>query len=133
MMSSFFQLLSAHLLENQVLNKHLKYFRGRGAGQLQRPTGVAVMPNGNYIAADYENKWISLFESNGKFINRIGVGKLLGPKGICVNKDGHIVVVDNKASSILIFQVLAFSTTSFRHPKILRNNLSICLGKRKAD
>lgn len=79
--------------------------RGRSAGQMQRPTGVSVMPNGNYVVADYENKWVSIFEPNGKFVNRIGTGKLLGPKGVAVDKNGHIVVVDNKGSCVLIFQV----------------------------
>ncbi|CAB4066675.1 TRIM2_3 [Lepeophtheirus salmonis] len=78
--------------------------RGRSPGQLQRPTGVAVLANGNYAIADYDNKWVSIFEPTGKFINKIGTGKLLGPKGIAVNSAGQLVVVDNKASSIFIFQ-----------------------------
>lgn len=52
--------------------------RGRGPGQLQRPTGVALMQNGNLAIADYDNKCVSVFEPSGKFVNRIGVGKLLG-------------------------------------------------------
>ena len=53
--------------------------RGRLAGQLQRPTGVTVMPDsGQYLVADYENRWISVFEPNGKFTSRFGMGKLLG-------------------------------------------------------
>lgn len=41
--------------------------RGRSPGQLQRPTGVAVHPNGDIIIADYDNKWVSIFTSEGKF------------------------------------------------------------------
>ena len=41
--------------------------RGRSPGQLQRPTGVAVHPNGDIIIADYDNKWVSIFSSDGKF------------------------------------------------------------------
>lgn len=41
--------------------------RGRTPGQLQRPTGVAVHPNGDIIVADYDNKWVSIFSSEGKF------------------------------------------------------------------
>ena len=52
--------------------------RGRGPGQMQRPTGVAVLPNGNLALADYDNKCVSVFTPCGKFVNRIGVGKLLG-------------------------------------------------------
>jgi hypothetical protein len=48
-------------------------------GQLQRPVGVAVLPsNGNIAIADYDNKWISIFDPTGKFMSRIGHGKLLG-------------------------------------------------------
>lgn len=41
--------------------------RGRTPGQLQRPTGVAVHPSGDIIIADYDNKWVSIFTSEGKF------------------------------------------------------------------
>lgn len=41
--------------------------RGRSPGQLQRPTGVAVHPCGDIIIADYDNKWVSIFSSDGKF------------------------------------------------------------------
>ena len=52
--------------------------RGRGPGQMQRPTGVALMQNGNLAVSDYDNKCVSVYEPNGKFVNRIGAGKLLG-------------------------------------------------------
>ncbi len=78
--------------------------RGRNAGQLQRPTGVAVTLNGNYLVADYDNKWVSIFSKDGKYLNKLGTGKLLGPKGVCVDNNGHIIVVDNKASCVFIFQ-----------------------------
>ena len=77
---------------------------GRVAGKLQRPTGVAITLNGNYLIADYDNKWVSVFSNEGKYLNKIGTGKLLGPKGIAVDRNGHIIVVDNKASSIFVFQ-----------------------------
>ena len=41
--------------------------RGRSPGQLQRPTGVTVDMNGDIIVADYDNHWISIFSSDGKF------------------------------------------------------------------
>ena len=44
--------------------------RGRLAGQLQRPTGVAVTINGNYLVADYENKWVGVYSPEGKYISR---------------------------------------------------------------
>ncbi|KAK3854735.1 hypothetical protein Pcinc_038802, partial [Petrolisthes cinctipes] len=87
--------------------------RGRGTGQMQRPTGVSALPNGNYVVADYENKWISIFEPSGKYVTRIGNGKLLGPKGVCVDNNGHIIVVDNKASCVCVFQQSGKLLTKF--------------------
>ena len=73
--------------------------------QVQRPTGVCLLPDGNVAVADYDNKWVSVFDpASGKFVSRIGHGKLLGPKGVAVNGQGHLVVVDNKASAVLVFQ-----------------------------
>jgi len=51
--------------------------RGRQASQLQRPTGVAVTANGNYLVADYDNKWIGVFSPEGKYINRSDSSHLL--------------------------------------------------------
>ena len=45
---------------------------------MQRPAGVAVLLNGNFAVADYDNKCVSVFDPSGKFVNRIGAGKLLG-------------------------------------------------------
>ena len=83
--------------------KHKFGIRGRSNGQLQRPTGVAFTASGNYVVADYDNKWVNIFGSDGKFINKIGTGKLIGPKGVCVDSNNNIIVVDNKSSTILIF------------------------------
>ncbi|CAL9699955.1 unnamed protein product [Knipowitschia caucasica] len=87
--------------------------RGRTPGQLQRPTGVAVHPNGDIIIADYDNKWVSIFTCEGKFKNKIGTGKLMGPKGVSVDRNGHIIVVDNKACSVFIFQPNGKMVTKF--------------------
>lgn len=58
--------------------------RGRTPGQIQRPTGVCVLPNGNYAVADYDNKWVSIFDPLGKFVSKIGSGKLLGKELYCL-------------------------------------------------
>lgn len=87
--------------------------RGRTPGQLQRPTGVAVHPNGDIIIADYDNKWVSIFTCEGKFKNKVGTGKLMGPKGVSVDRNGHIIIVDNKACSVFIFQPNGKLVTKF--------------------
>ncbi|KAH9507812.1 Tripartite motif-containing protein 2 [Bulinus truncatus] len=77
---------------------------GRAPGKMQRPTGVAVTQNGNFLVADYDNKWVSVFNPDGKYISRIGIGRLQGPKGVVVDREGRIIVVDNKSSCVLVFQ-----------------------------
>ena len=42
---------------------------------------MILFQNGNVALADYENKWVSIHEANGKFLMKLGSGKLLGPKG----------------------------------------------------
>uniref|UniRef100_A0A3Q1I7F2 RING-type E3 ubiquitin transferase n=1 Tax=Anabas testudineus TaxID=64144 RepID=A0A3Q1I7F2_ANATE len=87
--------------------------RGRSPGQLQRPTGVTVDMNGDIIVADYDNRWISIFSSDGKFKNKIGAGRLMGPKGVAVDRNGHIITVDNKACCVFIFQSNGKLVTKF--------------------
>ncbi|KAF3847476.1 hypothetical protein F7725_020504 [Dissostichus mawsoni] len=87
--------------------------RGRSPGQLQRPTGVTVDVNGDIIVADYDNRWISIFSSDGKFKSKIGAGRLMGPKGVAVDKNGHIITVDNKACCVFIFQSNGKLVTKF--------------------
>lgn len=115
--------------------------RGRSPGQLQRPTGVTVDVNGDIIVADYDNRWISIFSSDGKFKvrsrkmlpdmfkkhlrngmtnidfwslqNKIGAGRLMGPKGVAVDKNGHIITADNKACCVFIFQSNGKLVTKF--------------------
>ena len=76
--------------------------RGRGPGQLQRPTGIAAMKDGNIAVSDYDNKWISVHEPSGKFVSKMGGNKLLGPKGVAVAESGEVIVVDNKGSCVYI-------------------------------
>lgn len=65
--------------------------------------GIVFIFNGNYLVVDYDNKWISVFFLEGKYMNKIGIGKLLGFKGVVVDKNGYIIVIDNKGSCIFIF------------------------------
>ena len=44
---------------------------GRVPGKIQRPTGVAVTLNGNYLVADYDNKWVSVFAPDGKYLSKV--------------------------------------------------------------
>ncbi len=63
----FFMCVVLQIFSNDGQFKSRFGVRGRTPGQLQRPTGVAVHPNGDIIIADYDNKWVSIFSSEGKF------------------------------------------------------------------
>ncbi|KAG8134529.1 hypothetical protein E2320_007627 [Naja naja] len=71
--------------------------RGRSPGQLQRPTGVAVHPCGDIIIADYDNKWVSIFSSDGKF----KVKK--SPHFAAVNHNNEIIITDFHNHSVKVF------------------------------
>ena len=49
--------------------------RGRQPGQLQRPTGLAVLQDGRVAVSDYDNKWVSLHDPAGKFLGKVGLDK----------------------------------------------------------
>lgn len=63
----FFFFFALQIFSNDGQFKSRFGVRGRTPGQLQRPTGVAVHPNGDIIIADYDNKWVSIFSGEGKF------------------------------------------------------------------
>lgn len=45
---------------------------------------MAVHPNGDIIIADYDNKWVSIFSSEGKFkVGRLGQ-KILMVAKVCL-------------------------------------------------
>ncbi|XP_043244213.1 tripartite motif-containing protein 2-like [Amphibalanus amphitrite] len=77
--------------------------RGRAAGQMQRPCGVASTPDGNYVVSDYENRCLCVFDPLGKLVRRIGHGKLQGPKGVTTDRRGNLLVVDNRGSAVVTF------------------------------
>lgn len=55
-------------------------------------TGIAFLPEGDqFIVADYENRWVSLFEARGKFLSRFGMGKLQGTSNIIYIR---VVIID---------------------------------------
>ncbi len=43
-----------------------------------------------FIVADYENRWMSVFEAKGQFAFRFGMGKLLGKTIIYLYTDLEI-------------------------------------------
>lgn len=70
---------------------------GAGAGQLQRPMGVAVDAGGNVLVVDRLNNRVEKFDPSGKFLSEFGVpgtgpGQLSDPREIAVSANGNIWV-----------------------------------------
>lgn len=87
---------------------------GAQPGQLDKPRGVAVAPNGNLYVADSRNARIVVLNPNGQFITQFGTfadaskgaapgGTFLEPWGVAVGKDGTVYVADTWNHRVQIF------------------------------
>jgi len=82
--------------------------RGKGNGEFNFPTHIAIDREGNIYVTDALNFRIQVFDPEGKFIRSIGkLGYTLGtfsrPKGVAVDKKGNIYVVDNLYDTVQVF------------------------------
>ena len=82
--------------------------KGTEEGELCRPTGVAVTPEGRVIVADRDNHRMQIFSKEGKFISKFGSkgdgdGQLNDPHGVAVSRDGSVVVADFRNNRIQVF------------------------------
>nr|XP_039271263.1 tripartite motif-containing protein 3-like isoform X1 [Styela clava] len=108
-----FSVSSKKTREPKYLFRFGERVAGRGSGQVQRPTGVFGLPNGDIAVSDYDNKVVKIFSEDGTSKLNIGTGKLMGPKGLCIDHNGHLVVVDNKLCQIFVFQLNGKLVTKF--------------------
>ena len=82
--------------------------RGKGKGEFNFPTHLALDEKGNLYVTDALNFRIQIFNPEGKFIGSIGkLGYTLGtfsrPKGVAVDREGNIYVVDNLYDTVQVF------------------------------
>jgi DNA-binding beta-propeller fold protein YncE len=81
----------------------------RGAGPFNRPTNVAIGPNGDiYITDGYGNSRVHRFSSTGQLKRSwgepgLGPGEFYLPHGIAVASDGRVFVCDRESDRIQIF------------------------------
>ena len=66
--------------------------KGRGKGQFDSPTAMAVDRNGNLLIADTGNGRIEKFSRTGSFITSIGLFE--APSGIAIDHSGNIYVAE---------------------------------------
>ena len=75
--------------------------KGSAPGELQVPHGVAIDPLGRIIVADSDNKRLSIFDKDGKFLKVIAAPSR---GGVAVTADGTIYVSDVNAGVVTVIK-----------------------------
>jgi NHL repeat-containing protein len=81
----------------------------RGAPPFNRPTNLAVAPNGDlYVSDGYGNARVHRFSSTGKLLASwgepgTGPGQFMLPHGIAVDVRGNVLVCDRESDRIQVF------------------------------
>ena len=52
---------------------------GNGNGQLNGPSGVGLLSNGNIVIAEHGWDRLQIFDSQGNFVRIVGAGQVLHP------------------------------------------------------
>ena len=82
--------------------------RGRGPGEFNFPTHVAVDDRQQIYITDSLNYRIQVFTVDGKYVREFGsagdaAGHFSRPKGVAVDRAGHVYVVDAVFGNVQIF------------------------------
>jgi NHL repeat len=81
----------------------------RGAPPFNRPTNLAVAPNGDlYVSDGYGNARVHRFSSTGKLLASwgepgTGPGQFMLPHGIAIDSTGNVLVCDRESDRIQVF------------------------------
>jgi DNA-binding beta-propeller fold protein YncE len=75
--------------------------KGSGPGELQVPHGVAVDPQGRIIVADSDNKRLSVFDKDGRFVKTLAAPSR---GGVVATPDGAIYASDVNAGAVTVFR-----------------------------
>jgi DNA-binding beta-propeller fold protein YncE len=82
--------------------------RGKGEGELETPTGVAVDAAGNILVVDTDNHRVQIYDPQGKFLSGFGKqgngnGEFYRPSHIAIDPKGRIFISDTGNNRIQIF------------------------------
>jgi hypothetical protein len=83
----------------------------RGGGPFNRPTNVAIGPNGDlYVTDGYGNARVHRFSKDGKLIQSwgesgTGPGQFYLVHGICIDSESRVLVADRENDRIQIFDL----------------------------
>lgn len=85
---------------------------GSGPGEFKAPSGVAVLPDGNLVVADFYNQRVQELRPDGTFVRQWGVtgkkayvsaGTFNYPTDVATNRRGDIYVTDGYNDRIQVF------------------------------
>lgn len=82
--------------------------RGKGDGEFNLPTDVAVAPDGTVYVLDSGNFRVQAFEAGGEFLRAFGsngsnLGQFARPRGIATDPEGNIYVTDGFFRNVQVF------------------------------
>lgn len=78
-----------------------------------RPTGIAISANGDYIVADNADKLVKVFNKMGQLKVDFGLGVLKQPWDVTILSNGNIAVTDPGVPDIKIFSIRGEFVKSF--------------------
>lgn len=81
---------------------------GKGDGEFNFPTHLALDPAGNLLVTDALNFRVQAFDADGRFLWKLGhhgdaTGDITAPKGVAFDRDGHVFLVDALFDAVQIF------------------------------
>ena len=98
--------------------------KGASDGQLNSPYGITVHSDKVYIA-DFSNKRISVFQTNGKFCISFGSDQLGGPFDVTVSANNHLIIADCSNSCVWTFTLDGHYVGKFGTPGSCRGQLIV--------
>ena len=77
---------------------------GGGKGEFERPSGVAVSPDGHHLyVSDWGNQRVQVFTLEGQYVREFGTGQLKHPCGLTVTSNGSFLVADRGNNRVAVF------------------------------
>ncbi|MCC6730949.1 MAG: hypothetical protein IT208_16605 [Chthonomonadales bacterium] len=84
-----------------VVDRRLK--EGAGPGQLRKPMGIGLAPDGRVFVADTGNDRLQEFTADGRFVRVVGDDELEQPMKVACGPDGRLYVADSGHNRVAIF------------------------------
>lgn len=88
-------------------------FGNSGSGTLSNPKGICLDTSNNVYAADYSNKRIVKYNSNGVYQSAVTLTSLGVPIGVAVDTAGNIYALDTQNHDVQMFTSTGNPVTQF--------------------